>query len=268
MKVLKFSQCHRMAMKICWLQRAEAEVPAHDDWLCANESLRLRDMRFARRRADWRLGRWTAKCAVATYLGLSPETGFLSAIEIRQSLSGAPQVVLGDDSRVASISLSHRTGTAMCAIGSPGIALGCDLETIEPRSDAFLADYFTLEEQRLVSRAPASDRALLVALLWSAKESALKALLQGLRLDTRSLKVNVLSADDNPPTSPAGSARRSPTSACACRQDDWCRVQVQHLNGDRTFHGWWKCTGNLVWTLVAESPLLPPVLLDHTYQAV
>jgi 4'-phosphopantetheinyl transferase len=259
-------------MKICWLRRAQAEVPAHDDWLCANESLRLRDMRFAKRRADWRLGRWTAKCAVAAYLGRSIESGFLSAIEIRQSLSGAPQVVLGDDSRVASISLSHRTGTAMCAIGSPGIALGCDLETIEPRSDAFLADYFTPEEQTLVYRAAVPDRAALVALLWSAKESALKALHQGLRLDTRSLKVNVLSADrtssDGAPTSPAMSAQRSPTSACACRQDDWFRVQVQYLNGDRTFHGWWKCTGNLVWTLVAESPLLPPLLLDHTCQAV
>ena len=255
-------------MNICWLHRAEAEVPAHDDWLCANESLRLRDMRFAKRRADWRLGRWTAKCAVAAYLGRSIESGFLSAIEIRQSLSGAPQVVLGDDSRVASISLSHRTGIAMCAIGSPGIALGCDLETIEPRSDAFLADYFTPEEQTLVCRAAVPDRAALVALLWSAKESALKALHQGLRLDTRSLTVHVLSADrtssDGAPTSPAVSAQRSPTGAFACRQDDWVRVQVQYLNGDRTFHGWWKCTGNLVWTLVAESPLLPPLLLDHT----
>jgi 4'-phosphopantetheinyl transferase len=261
-----------MAMKICWLQRAEPEVPAHDDWLCANELLRLRGMRFAKRRADWRLGRWTAKCAVASYLGRPIESGFLSAIEIRQSLLGAPQVVLGDDSRVASISLSHRTGTAMCAIGSPGIALGCDLETIEPRSDAFLADYFTLEEQRLVSHAPASDRAALVALLWSAKESALKALLQGLRLDTRSLKANILSADQiwsgHLSTPPATNAQDSSTS-CASRQYDWFRLQVHYLNGERTFHGWWRCTGNLVWTLVAESPLLPPVLLDHhTYQAV
>ena len=259
-------------MKIFWLQRTEAEVPAHDDWLCANESLRLRDMRFAKRRADWRLGRWTAKCAVAAYLGRLIETGFLSAIEIRQSISGAPQVVLGDDSRVASISLSHRSGTAMCAVGGPGTALGCDLETIEPRTDAFLADYFTLEEQRLVCHAPAPDRAALVALLWSAKESALKALHQGLRLDTRSLKVSVLSPEqtssDCLPESPGMSAQPSPTSAGACSQDHWFRLQVQYLNGGRTFHGWWKWTGDRVWTLVAESPLLPPVLLDHPCQAV
>ena len=63
--------------------------------------------------------------------------------------------------------------------------MGCDLEMIEPRSDAFVADYFTVEEQALVARASAADRSRLLALLWSAKESALKALRAGLRLDTR-----------------------------------------------------------------------------------
>lgn len=38
------------------------------------------------------------------------------------------------------------------------------------------------EEQELVARAPERDE--LVALLWSGKESALKALREGLRLDT------------------------------------------------------------------------------------
>lgn len=259
-------------MTIFWLQQAGAEVPAHDDWLCATESLRLQSMRFAKRRSDWRLGRWTAKCAVAMYLGRSIDTGFLSGIEIRQSLSGAPQVVLGGGSTVASISLSHRAGTAMCAVGAPGIALGCDLETIEPRSDAFLADYFTLEEQRFVSRAPAADRAALVALLWSAKESALKALLQGLRLDTRSLNVNIVNGERSPshnlPSSPGMIARDLQTSARACCQEVWCGLEVHYANGDGTLYGWWKRAENLVWTLVAESPLLPPVLLDHTYNPV
>ncbi len=40
-----------------------------------------------------------------------------------------------------------------------GVELGCDLEVIEPRSEAFLSDYFTAEEQALVARAHATDRA-------------------------------------------------------------------------------------------------------------
>ena len=71
-----------------------------------------------------------------------------------------------------------------------GAELGCDLEIIEPRSDAFVADYFTTEEQALIARASAADRPRLLALLWSAKESALKALHEGLRLDTRCVIVS------------------------------------------------------------------------------
>ena len=51
--------------------------------------------------------------------------------------------------------------------------------SIEPRSDAFVADYFTIEEQALVARASAADRDRILALLWSGKESALKALREG-----------------------------------------------------------------------------------------
>ena len=271
-KDVALSPCRGIVMTIFWLQQTGEEVPAHNDWLCATESLRLQDMRFAKRRADWRLGRWTAKCAVVMYLGRPVETEFLSRIEIRQSFSGAPQVVLGGDPTVPSISLSHRAGTAMCAVGAPGIALGCDLETIEPRSDAFLADYFTFEEQRLVDHAPAADQAALMALLWSAKESALKALLQGLRLDTRSLNVKIVNGErissDSLPMAPGVIAHPSKTSIRACCQDVWSGLRVHNADRDGTLHGWWKRTEKLVWTLVAELPLLPPVLLDHIYNPV
>jgi len=33
------------------------------------------------------------------------------------------------------------------------VEIGCDLEVVEPRSDAFVADYFTSEEQALIARA-------------------------------------------------------------------------------------------------------------------
>lgn len=253
-------------MNVFWLQKTEADVPKDDDWLCTNEVLRLRDMRFAKRRADWRLGRWTAKCAVAAYLRRSSGADFLSGIEIRPALSGAPEVFLAGQPATVAISLSHSSGKAMAAVVPSGIALGCDLETIEPRSDTFLADYFTPEEQFLVACAPVPDRPALVALLWSAKESALKALHQGLRLDTRSVLVNSVGRDRHSAyavqTSDKHAAQELRHTDREHSQDEWCAFQLLCTTDGRTFHGWWQSAGNFVRTLVADPPLLPPLLLD------
>ncbi len=82
----------------------------------------------------------------------------------------------------------------MCVVAPAGVSLGCDLEVIEPRSAAFVTDYFTRNEQALVERTSKEERPRLVTLLWSAKESALKALHVGLRLDTNSVEVLSLDA--------------------------------------------------------------------------
>src|SRR5271157_5582736 len=181
-------------MDVYWLEQAEADVPAENDWLSASEAARLNAMRFAKRRADWRLGRWAAKRAVAAYLDVPGHRQALANIEVHAAPSGAPEVFILNTAAPATISLSHRDGTALCAVAPSGAALGCDLEIIEPRSDAFVADYFTAEEQALVARVSLEDRPRLLALLWSAKESALKALHEGLRLDTRSVVVTVVDA--------------------------------------------------------------------------
>ena len=57
-------------MDVYWLEQVEGDVPPNDDWLSASEAACLARLRFAKRRADWRLGRWTAKCAVSEYLSL------------------------------------------------------------------------------------------------------------------------------------------------------------------------------------------------------
>src|SRR5271165_6257725 len=181
-------------MDVYWLEQAESDVPVEDHWLSAGEAARLEALHIAKRRADWRLGRWAAKRAVAAYLDVPRHLQALANIEIRPAQSGAPEVFILDTPAPASISLSHRDGTALCAVAPSGVALGCDLELVEPRSDAFIADYFTAEEQALVARMSLEDRPRLLALLWSAKESALKALGAGLRLDTRSVVVTVVDA--------------------------------------------------------------------------
>jgi hypothetical protein len=62
---------------------------------------------------------------------------------------------------------------------------------VEARSEGFIADYLSADEQALVARTSPAERSALVTLFWSAKESALKALRTGLRLDTRCVTVEL-----------------------------------------------------------------------------
>jgi 4'-phosphopantetheinyl transferase len=230
-------------MEVYWLEQTEEHVPTVDDWLSPNEQALQKAMRFAKRRSDWRLGRWTAKNALALYflyLKLPADPQVLASIEIRSASTGAPEAYWGNQPAAATISLSHRAGIAACAVTMPGVELGCDLEMVELRSDAFVADYFTTAEQSFIAQASVADRARLLAMLWSAKESTLKALHEGLRLDTRSVIVI------------PGSARFD--------LHGWSAMQVRHAN-HRTFCGWWQQAEGIVRTVVAAPPPKPPLRL-------
>jgi 4'-phosphopantetheinyl transferase len=231
-------------INVFWLEQTGADVPPGDDWLGESELVRLHQFRFPKRRADWRLGRWTAKCAISAFLDAPGPSPALAGIEIRPAPSGAPQVFFADQLALLNISISHREGTAICAVAIPGARLGCDLEVIEPRSEAFIADYFTSGEQALIARAPAGQRPRLLALLWSGKESALKALREGLRLDTQTVSVSL--ADE--------------LASCgehALLADSWHPLEVRCAGG-QIFPGWWQHTGRFVRTVVsAPAPFAP-----------
>lgn len=231
-------------MDVYWLEQTEADVPPENAWLSANEVARLTGMHFAKRRTDWRLGRWTAKHALASCLNLPAHPRVLARMEIRPATSGAPEVFVANRPAAVTISLSHRAGIAACAVAPTSVDLGCDLEVVEPRSDAFVSDYFTAEEQALVARGSEVDRSQLLALLWSAKESALKALHAGLRLHPRSAMVNPVEASD---------------------LNGWSPLQVR-CPDKRVFDGWWQRTEGTVRTLVANPPPNPPIRLrDPAY---
>jgi 4'-phosphopantetheinyl transferase len=227
-------------MNAYWLEQTEADVPEENDWLSANEAVRLNGMRFAKRRADWRLGRWTAKLAVSLCLDVPALPPVFKKIEIRAAASGEPEVFFGNQRGDVTISLSHRAGIALCSVAMSHAELGCDLETVESRSDAFVADYFTVEEQALVARASAEDRARLLALLWSAKESALKALHEGLRLDTRSVIVSPFEESFD--------------------RNGWSPLRVRYIHGV-VFHGWWQIAENMVRTVVGSPAPDSPIPL-------
>jgi len=253
--VTSYAQYRTLLTKVYWLELTFADVPPDDEWLGPSEMVCLNGLRIPKRRADWRLGRWTAKRALSICLNTPIASQSLAAIEIRSATTGVPEVFLDNQPAAVTISLSHSNGTALCAVAPPGTELGCDLEAIEPRSEAFVVDYFTSDEQALIARASAADRLRLSTLVWSAKESALKALREGLRLDTRSVTVSL--PESVPPSADEMAAVPTVTECCSM----WHPLEV-HCASGQVFHGWWGQTGNLLQTVVAAPAPARPILLE------
>lgn len=224
---------------LCWLVARLEDLPPDPGWLSAGERETARTLRVEKRRQDWLLGRYTAKLAVATYSGAHGDA--LARWEIRADRDGAPRV--WHDGRVAgpAISLSHSGGQALCVVAPPGLAPGCDLERIEPRGDAFVETFFTARECAWLAAAGDADQTLLVTLLWSAKESALKALRHGLRKDTRSVDV---------------------TAQCEDRSDQWQPLSIENTESSRLLHGWWRTAAGFVLTVAADHATTVPRALE------
>ncbi len=228
-----------------WLARGEDDLPAPGEWLTAAERSRAEGLRFAKRRTDFLLSRWTLKLTVAKVLGWPDDSANLARIEGRTAPSGAPQLHIDDRLAGHSVSLSDRAGCSICLVTADTTPVGCDVELVEPRSDAFVRDYLTDAERRLVGAA-GLDRHKAANLIWSAKESALKVLGTGLRRDTRSVEVAL--AELNP------------------AQRTWSQLEVR-TNEGAVFPGWWRQSGAFLVTvcwpgggpspapLEAESPI-------------
>ena len=226
-------------MNVYWLAQREEDMPESNDWLGPWERNHVRSLTFLKRRTDWRLGRWTAKRALAVLQNSPSHPDILARLEIRPAPSGAPEAYINGVPAPMAISISHRDGTAMCTVAQKNLRLGCDLEVVESRTSAFVNDYFTLEEQQRIQQVPAAHRPYVTALLWSAKESALKALQEGLRRDTRSVSVILPEV---------------------YRSDHWSPLEVR--SAEVMFQGWWFGTDSLIHTVIADQCINPPVRLS------
>src|SRR6202008_3748895 len=111
-------------MNVYWFEQKEADVPAVNDWLSANEAFCLSGLRIAKRRTDWRLGRWTAKCALSAYLEMPANPRVLNKIDSRRAPPGPPEALFGEQPAAVTISLSHRSGVAICAVAMSGVEMG------------------------------------------------------------------------------------------------------------------------------------------------
>lgn len=216
-----------------------AELPEDDAWLDPGEAERARSFRVPGHCLEFLLDRWTAKNAVAAWLGCDD----LARIAVRTSTDGGPRVLLDGGPAPVEVSFSHRDGRAACAVAPAGTRLGCHLERVEPRSELFLHDCFVPAELELVQLAPVEHRPLFANLIWSAKESALKALRTGPREDARSVEVRLLD------TAPEG----------------WGRLEVARQGTGEVFQGWWRREEGWVLTVVADPGPASPQRLPASH---
>ncbi|MCC6130658.1 MAG: 4'-phosphopantetheinyl transferase superfamily protein [Acidobacteria bacterium] len=225
----------------------------------------MSQFRIEKRKADWKLGRYTAKVLLARVLlereGDEPP---LSSIEILRRPSGAPFVRLSPDARPlssgllpgapipVSLSLSHSNAAGLAAVlANEGLQTwhaGADLEWIEPRSARFVEDFFVRHEADAVFSAPEERRPLLANLFWSAKEAVLKALELGLTADTRDVRVTLSRTDEAPEElRPAGGGWEPFTVELASR--------LKRFPG--AVFGFWKQQDGYVLTLSVLSETRP-----------
>ena len=219
------------------------DVPAGGRWLTSAERRGLSVRRLEKHRNDFRVGRWNVKRAVMGYVGALGRRVEPSEIEIVAASDGAPEVVLRGPESVSppTVSISHSRDMGFASAAAGNLSLGCDLEAIAPRSDRFIRDYLVLEEREAVLAVEGPARALRANLAWSAKEATLKALREGLRLDTRTCEVDLRAALSGLPPGV------DPPVA-------WRRIDVRGPAG-HSFQGWWKAAQGFVWTVVADRPV-------------
>lgn len=213
------------------------QVPAELEWLTAAERLRLDGFRFEKRRRDWLLGRWTAKFALLGITGLPDQE--IDRFEITSAPDGAPLPLLDGRPYQIGLSLSHSNGRAICAISADIEELGCDIELVGTRSASFVETFFTASECEWVENTDPGSRDSLITMIWSAKESALKALRHGLTVDTRSVEV---SADG------------------AIAAAAWNSARILAADAG-TLSCWWSVDGPSILSVVGRRPFAMPVAL-------
>lgn len=228
---------------VYWLTGNADDVPGDSGWLTVRERDKLEHLRFIKRRADWRLGRWIAKRAVRALLLRGGCEVALADVEIIAADDGAPELRVFGDRHDCAISISHSRGIGFVALSPNGTALGCDVEAVETRGKRFVEDYFTENEIAAVGGASEAEQSVLSTLMWSAKESALKAERVGLGRDTRSMEVRL-------PLTQVISGQR------------WTPLSVECSETGRLYHGWWMLAGEMLFTISCCSETDLPSRLD------
>jgi phosphopantetheinyl transferase len=186
------------------IPEAQALIADVGGRLTPAEQRRLDGFQFRKRRDDWLLGRLVAKQAVSEAARAAWGVDVAPAeIEIASRDSGAPVAVnraangrlpVGPgDPLPVTLSISHSAGAAFCAASwsdepaGRSTRLGVDVELVTTRPHDLFYDHFTPDELRYCTEGGEVEGHLRSTLVWSIKESVLKAFGLGLTIDTRAI---------------------------------------------------------------------------------
>lgn len=228
---------------LAWLLTDASEItqpPA--EFLSAAEQEQYAALRFAKRRDEWLLGRWTAKQLVQRVLcERAGKRSALNRLQIFNDPAGAPFVGGEGGEWNLTLSLSHSHGKALALVGDGMV--GADIERIQPQPPHLFDPYFTLAEMAQVNQAAPELRETLLMALWSVKEAALKAIHKGLYVEPRTVEITFPPLQTAPPL--------------------WIRLGIAfEARQSPPLVGWWGVRDEFVLALaVAETqapPLQPP----------
>ena len=261
---------------ICWL--LDKKMPERDAvppaFLNPVEASELAGMRFPKRRGEWLHGRRAAKTLLQKCHPACAQVS-LSEIVIANEPTRAPYAALANGMRLpGSLSITHSGPLAAAALAlAPHLRVGIDLEKIETRPAGFFEAYFTAGENAYLRSCPAESEAETLTLLWSAKESVLKALRTGLAQDTLRVEIDLVEAS---PTlgrttqknqKMVGSKSNPPDEARNEKGEDeaagsWQRFGIggaavaASTAGSESWawSGWWQVYQGYILTLAAAGP--------------
>ena len=225
-------------MTVHYLTQLRADLPRDTGWLSPAETSVLEGLRFEKRRQDWLLGRWTAKSALARYPGLQERP--IQDWEIVAAADGAPGIFLDGQPLNMPLSLSHSGLHGFCALAGRSMRLGCDIEQIEQRGRSFEETFFTTRELGLLEHLPLLDHDLVVTLIWSAKESVLKAIRQGLKADTRRIDITAIDSGDS---------------------GHWSHFDARDNLQNNMYSGWWRQDDGMAFTIASDRQVPEPATL-------
>lgn len=143
-------------------------------------------LKIPKRQMEWLAGRLLVK---ELYRKVIDQSKPFNQIQIGRLDAGQPILLTDGQQTDVTISISHSNWWVAAALDPLGQPIGIDLEQVELRDEAFLTDYFTANERNWIENSPEFTRVQNTTLIWSCKESVLKALGQGLHIDLLRIKI-------------------------------------------------------------------------------
>lgn len=215
-----------------WWANVDDVPPGSSTILDTRERWRAGRFHFERDRSRFVARRSFLKRVLAGYVGVAPDD-----IRLGTTMTGKPQLATRGG---VSFNASHSDGLAVVAVAA-GAAVGVDVEHVRPIADATdLAErFFTRQECDEVRTAQGSRSWELFLVLWTRKESLLKAMGTGLTVPLDGFDVSTRGNPDR--VQPSGPHGRLPYVVAGLKHPDGLvgavalegqEITISNMNGE------------------------------------